>query len=183
MYVFDVWSKCYHFFPHPLGDYILSASRDGTVRIWDISTGQCPKTLYHPQVGCSIMPFEFWYFSTDNLKRWRNVDLLTINSSIYLVFPFWENYYVDPRNCLDPRVGYYVSCPGTGNYIKWFNIDVVNWVANINPCRSQQIALWLWPLLEATIMQGSGKDLLVLSLLSQSFLLVRVALLYLMFIY
>lgn len=33
----------------PTGDHIISASRDKTVKIWEVSTGYCIKTLQHEE--------------------------------------------------------------------------------------------------------------------------------------
>jgi platelet-activating factor acetylhydrolase IB subunit alpha len=33
----------------PTGDHIISASRDKTVKVWEVSTGYCIKTLQHDE--------------------------------------------------------------------------------------------------------------------------------------
>lgn len=33
----------------PTGDHIISASRDKTVKVWEVSTGYCVKTLQHDE--------------------------------------------------------------------------------------------------------------------------------------
>lgn len=39
----DNWVRALVF--HPSGKYLLSASDDGTIRVWELSTGRCVKTI------------------------------------------------------------------------------------------------------------------------------------------
>ena len=39
----DNWVRALVF--HPSGKYLLSASDDGTIRVWELATGRCVKTV------------------------------------------------------------------------------------------------------------------------------------------